>query len=497
VLSISCTRTTGTKSNGGWYAANDRAGNPASGTDAKAAFDQHYALVGITAYYEATRDTLDWRWLMKGYGNSERNVWDASASSPGYYDSASYDWSQRWGKSFNATVDAITTHVLHLYLLTGDDAYRTRLMQLKGNILTTLVPTMAPQKIGFVESFYTDWSWDNLPRGNNTRTIMGHVLKTAWVLGRIHQLFPDVSCVQAAESLAQNVLQRGYDHQLGGPYKDYDRLSGAMMMYGQDTAKAWWQMEQAFTAGMLLYDITGKDQYLQMADETVDFFMKYFVDHTYGEVYSDRTRKGAGIPAWGNDKGNSGKGGYHSTEFGYYVYLYGKLFVTHEPVTLHYMFTSDTTDRTFRMSPLALGAGRYRIGQVLLNGAPFSDYDAAARTVHLSPGLGGHFTVRYEGVTTGLSASPMRAPAEFALEQNYPNPFNPATTISYRVPSAGRVTLAVFDMLGERVATLVDGTMEPGTYTATWNAGGASSGVYFYRLSAAGHALTKKAILLR
>jgi hypothetical protein len=59
------------------------------------------------------------------------------------------------------------------------------------------------------------------------------------------------------------------------------------------------------------------------------------------------------------------------------------------------------------------------------------------------------------------------------------------------------VTLAVFDMLGERVATLVDGTMEPGTYTATWNAGGASSGVYFYRLSAAGHALTKKAILLR
>ncbi len=485
------------KSNGGWYAQNDRAGNPASGTDAKAAFDQHYALVGITAYYEATRDTLDWRWLMKGYGNSERNVWDASASSPGYYDSASYDWSQRWGKSFNATVDAITTHVLHLYLLTGDDAYRTRLMQLKGNILNTLVPTMAPQKIGFVESFYTDWSWDNLPRGNNTRTIMGHVLKTAWVLGRIHQLFPDVSCVQAAESLAQNVLQRGYDHQLGGPYKDYDRLSGAMMMYGQDTAKAWWQMEQAFTAGMLLYEITGKDQYLQMADETVDFFMKYFVDHTYGEVFSDRTRKGAGIPAWGNDKGNGGKGGYHSTEFGYYVYLYGKLFVTHEPVTLHYMFIADTTDRTFRMNPLALGAGRYRIGQVLLNGVPFADYDAAARTVHLSPGLGGHFTVRYEGVTTGLSASLMRPPPEFGLEQNYPNPFNPATTISYRVPSAGRVTLAVFNMLGERVATLVDGTMEPGTYAATWNASGASSGVYFYRLSAAGHVLTKKAILLR
>jgi hypothetical protein len=149
------------------------------------------------------------------------------------------------------------------------------------------------------------------------------------------------------------------------------------------------------------------------------------------------------------------------------------------------------------MNPLAWGVGKYRIGGVLLNGAPFSDYDAAARTVHLSPGLGGHLTVRYEGVTTGLSASGTQTPLEFRLEQNYPNPFNPATTISYRVPSAGRVTLAVFNLLGSRIATLVDGSLEPGAYTATWNASGAPSGVYFYRLSAAGHTLTKKAILLR
>jgi mannose/cellobiose epimerase-like protein (N-acyl-D-glucosamine 2-epimerase family) len=483
--------------NGGWYAQNNRAGAPASGTDPKAAFDQHYALVGVTALYEATRDTLDWQWLLKGYANGEKNVWDPGASAPGYFDSASYNWSTRWGKSFNATVDAITTHVLHLYLLTGDDAYRTRLMDLKGNILNTLFPTMAPQKIGFVESYHTDWSWDNLPTGNNTRTIMGHVLKTAWVLGRIHELFPDPASVQAAESLAQNVWQRGYDHQLGGPYKDYDRLTGVMMMYGQDTAKAWWQMEQAFTAGMILYDITGKDQYLQMADETVDFFMKYFVDHVYGEVFSDRSRKGPGIPAWGNDKGNSGKGGYHSTEFGYYVYLYGKLFVTHEPVTLHYKFTADSTDRVFRMNPLAWGPGKYRIGKVLLDGALYADFDPAARTVHLPPGTGGHLSVVYESVTTAIAATEGGTPSEFRLEQNYPNPFNPATTIEYRVPSAGRVSLEVYDVLGRRVAVLVDRASGPGTFTATWNAGGSPSGVYFYRLIAGGRTETRKAVLLR
>ncbi len=482
---------------GGWYAQNDRAGNPAQGTDPKAAFDQHYALVGITALYEATRDTLDWRWLMKGYANSDVRVWDSTASQAGYYDSASYDWSNRWGKSFNATVDAITTHVLHLYLLTGDDAYRKRLMDLKGNILNAIYPTMAPQKIGFVESFYTNWSWDNLPRGNNTRTIMGHVLKTAWVLGRMHQLFPDPASVQAAESLAQNVIQGGYDHQLGGPYKDYDRLTGAMMMYGQDTAKAWWQMEQAFTAGMTLYNITGNDEYLQVADETVDFFMKYFVDHTYGEVFSDRTRNGHEILAWGNDKGNSGKGGYHSTEFGYYVYLYGKLFVTHEPVVLHYMFEPDSTDRVLRMNPLALKEGAYRIGDVSFGGAHYADYDASARTLHLPSGVGGHMIVTYEGVTTGIRVAGSGAPAGFRLEQNYPNPFNPSTTIAYTIGAAGHVHLAVYDVLGRLVATLVDRQAGPGSYTATWNAAGSASGVYFYRLSAPGNTAVKKALLLK
>lgn len=484
------------QANGGWYDNNNRLGNPA-GSTTKTAFDQHYALIGPATYYEATHDTTDWRWLMNGYANSERNVWDARPLYAGYFDNAAANWSAQNAKSFNATVDAITTHVLSLYLLTGDDAYRTRLLELTRNILDYLVPSMDPQKIGFAEMYHTDWTWDNTTANNNTRTIMGHVLKTAWCLGRVNMLFPDTSYVAAAEKLAGSVWQKGYDHELGGPYKDYDRVTGVMMMYGQDTAKAWWQMEQAFTAGMMLYAITGNDRYLQMADETVDFFMKYFVDHVYGDVYSDRTRKGAGIAAWGDDKGNSGKGGYHSTEFGYYVYLYGKLFLGHEPVTLHYKFTGDSTDRVMRMNPLAWGEGTYRIGAILLNGSPYADFDPAARTVHLPPGLGGHMIVTYQGVATGLSASASGVPSEFRLEQNYPNPFNPATTIQFRVPSAGRVRLEIYTILGSRVATLVDDTRGAGAYTVSWNAAGSPSGVYFYRLTAAGRTVTKKAMLLR
>ena len=74
-----------------------------------------------------------------------------------------------------------------------------------------------------------------------------------------------------------------------------------MMLWGiSDTTKAWWQMEQAVVAGMELYRTTQKSEYLEMADETLDFFMAHFQDPVYGEVYADRTRYGDGIPQWGN-----------------------------------------------------------------------------------------------------------------------------------------------------------------------------------------------------
>lgn len=88
-------------------------------------------------------------------------------------------------------------------------------------------------------------------------------------------------------------------------------------------------------------------------------------------------------------------------------------------------------------------------------------------------------------------------PEKFALLQNYPNPFNPATTISFDVVQSGFVALRVYDMLGREVATLVNGEMQPGGYSAVFDASHLSSGLYFYRLTSGNNVQTKKMTFIK
>jgi hypothetical protein len=88
-------------------------------------------------------------------------------------------------------------------------------------------------------------------------------------------------------------------------------------------------------------------------------------------------------------------------------------------------------------------------------------------------------------------------PTYYSLSQNYPNPFNPSTSISYSIPKQTQVQLQVYNLLGQLIATLVDESKQPGTYTVTWDASTRSSGLYFYRMTAGEFVETKKAILLK
>ncbi|MBI9071953.1 MAG: T9SS type A sorting domain-containing protein [Melioribacteraceae bacterium] len=86
---------------------------------------------------------------------------------------------------------------------------------------------------------------------------------------------------------------------------------------------------------------------------------------------------------------------------------------------------------------------------------------------------------------------------DYSLFANYPNPFNPTTKIDYQLPKSGHVTLKVFNMLGQEVATLVDGVKSEGRYSVNFNAKNLASGTYIYTLQAGDNKVSKKMILLK
>ncbi len=115
------------------------------------------------------------------------------------------------------------------------------------------------------------------------------------------------------------------------------------------------------------------------------------------------------------------------------------------------------------------------------------------------PVVGKCFVESYEipGVTLAVRELPLGVPEQFALSQNYPNPFNPKTLVRFEIPSVTDVKLVVYNALGEEVAVLAEGRMNPGFYEADWDATGMPSGMYFYRLRTETFSETKKMLLVK
>jgi T5SS/PEP-CTERM-associated repeat protein len=102
-------------------------------------------------------------------------------------------------------------------------------------------------------------------------------------------------------------------------------------------------------------------------------------------------------------------------------------------------------------------------------------------------------------VTSPVSVEESKStiPTEYSLYQNYPNPFNPSTTIRFSIPEQSEVTLIMYDMLGRKVATLVDEQLQPGEYSRLFNARHLASGMYLYRLQAGMYVETRKLNLIK
>jgi len=99
----------------------------------------------------------------------------------------------------------------------------------------------------------------------------------------------------------------------------------------------------------------------------------------------------------------------------------------------------------------------------------------------------------FQGEETEIAA----APTTYELDNNYPNPFNPTTTINFQVPQDGHVTLTVYNMVGQKVATLVNGNVSAGYHSVVWDAATHPSGIYLYRIEAGDFMQIKRMVLLK
>ena len=106
-------------------------------------------------------------------------------------------------------------------------------------------------------------------------------------------------------------------------------------------------------------------------------------------------------------------------------------------------------------------------------------------------------TYMFRTITSTYVADLFTVPKRFELKQNYPNPFNPSTTIEYELPQTSRVKLTIYNVLGQKVATLVDAEQVPGNYRVKFNGQNLAAGIYFYRLQAGNFVQNRKMILIK
>ena len=107
------------------------------------------------------------------------------------------------------------------------------------------------------------------------------------------------------------------------------------------------------------------------------------------------------------------------------------------------------------------------------------------------------FLASTSSIITDVAGEKDVVPNVFDLHQNYPNPFNPSTVISWQIPVSSHVSLKVYDILGNEVATLVNENKETGFYETKFDGSSLASGMYIYRLTAGNYISTKKMLMIK
>jgi mannose/cellobiose epimerase-like protein (N-acyl-D-glucosamine 2-epimerase family) len=361
--------------------------------DAIPAYEQIYALAGPLQTYRVTGDPRILQDAELTVELFDRFYLDRSKG--GYFshlDPITLDprsdalGANKGKKNWNSVGDHAPAYLINLYLATGERRYAD-FLEYTFDTIEQYFPNY-DHSLFVQEKFYEDWSHDTTHLWQQNRGVVGHNLKIAWNLMRMHSLKPKQKYEALARRIAAEMPKVGMDRQRGGWYDVMERvLRGDEEVHrlAFHDRKAWWQQEQGILAYLIMHGVLGDPEYLKLARESAAFYNAFFLDHDDGAVYFNVLANG--IPyLMGTErfKGSHSMSGYHSTELCYLAATYTNLLITKQPLELYFKPYPDGFKRnTLRVSPDILPPGSIQLSEVWANGEKYTHFDADNLTVRV------------------------------------------------------------------------------------------------------------------
>jgi mannose/cellobiose epimerase-like protein (N-acyl-D-glucosamine 2-epimerase family) len=361
--------------------------------DAIPAYEQIYALAGPLQTYRVTGDPRILQDAELTVDLFDRFFLDRSKG--GYFshlDPIALDprsdalGANKGKKNWNSVGDHAPAYLINLYLATGERRYAD-FLEYTFDTIEQYFPDYDHSP--FVqEKFYEDWSHDTTHMWQQNRGVVGHNLKIAWNLLRMHSLKPKQKYEALARRIAAEIPKVGMDRQRGGWYDVMERARRGdeeLHRLAFHDRKAWWQQEQGILAYLILHGVLGDSEYLKFARESAAFYNAFFLDHDDGAVYFNVLANG--IPyLMGTErfKGSHSMSGYHSTELCYLAATYTNLLITKQPLELYFKpYPNGFRRNILRVSPDLLPPGSIRLSEVWADGEKYPHFDADGLTVRV------------------------------------------------------------------------------------------------------------------
>jgi anti-anti-sigma regulatory factor len=264
------------------------------------------------------------------------------------------------------------------------------------------------------EKFYEDWTHDLKWGIHQARCVVGHNLKVAWNLTRMHSLMPKESYKTFAHQIADAIPGAGCDNQRGGWYDMMERtLKDGEEHYRRvwHDRKAWWQQEQGILAYYIMAGVyNDKPEYLRYAREGSAFYNGWFLDYDAGGIYFNVLANGQPYSLGGErGKGSHSMAGYHSFELCFLAAIYSNLLVNKEPMDFYFQPDPQAwPDNKLRVAPDLLPEGSVELSEVWIDDKTYTDFDRKKLIVNLPESESAvRVRVRIEPAGLGFSADLM------------------------------------------------------------------------------------------